>query len=114
MSPDHQNIYYALLQPGQDKVEKPFITEYLEDRPAYELTGDDEREEASITHRFIGKRGDDLPTEDGDSDHYDGVMDEHGISKGSHDFLDSKADLKYIYESTKLRTIKPEPKSDDE
>ena len=40
MSPDHRNIYYALVQHDQDEIEKPFISEYVEDRPAYELAGD--------------------------------------------------------------------------
>ena len=56
----------------------------------------------------MSKKEDDLPTEDGDSDRYDGVEEEPEMSKGSRDFFDNKMDHKSIY---KLRTIKAEPKS---
>ena len=46
----------------------------------------------------MSKKEDELPTEDGDSDRCDGVEEEPGISKS-------------LYEATKLRTIKEEPRT---
>ena len=82
MTPNHLNIYFALIRRDQERKERPFTSDYAEeDLPGYELIGDEERGEASRRRGYVDERRDDTPTEDGVSDRFSGIVDERDVRR---------------------------------